>query len=262
MNILITICGRKGSKGVKNKNIKNFMGYPLVLYTISSALLFKEKYKKQFKNIDIGVNSDSMKLLEIAKKTEQCNIIKRPTELALDETPKLPVIKHTVQKIEQKCGITYSLIIDLDITTPLRRIDDIEKSLDICCNNDTLDLVFSVVKSRRNPYYNMVQLRNGLVEPVINTEFVVRQQTPDVYDMNASIYVYKRDSLINKLNKFFDATCGIHIMKDTGILDIDRNEDFELMKPIAEFFYKKYYEYERVYKTVHKLYQMINKPKY
>ena len=64
MNILFTICGRAGSKGIKNKNICNFAGNPLPYYTISALDLFLEKTSLDIKS-DIVVNSDSMDLLKI-----------------------------------------------------------------------------------------------------------------------------------------------------------------------------------------------------
>ena len=51
MNVLITICGRAGSKGVGNKNFREFLGKPMISYTIKAARLFKEKNK----NIEIVI---------------------------------------------------------------------------------------------------------------------------------------------------------------------------------------------------------------
>ena len=58
MEVLITICGRAGSKGAKNKNFRLFLGKPLIYYTIKSAKLFK-KNSSDLK-IDICVNSDNL----------------------------------------------------------------------------------------------------------------------------------------------------------------------------------------------------------
>ena len=66
MNILFTICGRKNSKGIKNKNYKQFLGYPLPYYTLSVIDLFKKEHNEL--QIDVVVNSDSEKLIDIMKK--------------------------------------------------------------------------------------------------------------------------------------------------------------------------------------------------
>lgn len=55
--LLITICGRAGSKGFKNKNLKNFCGKPLVYYSLSAAELFIKKHPEL--EIDVALNTDS-----------------------------------------------------------------------------------------------------------------------------------------------------------------------------------------------------------
>lgn len=240
MNILITICGRAGSKGVKNKNIRNFLGRPLVDFTIGAANFFKEKNYNY--NIDICINSDSIELLKTA---ESNNIIgiKRPEELAKDNSAKIPVIRHSLYYMEEKLEKKYDFVIDLDITSPLRKVEDIENALNKSIQNQEVDVVFSVVNSRRNPYFNMVEVIDGQVRKVKEGNFVARQQAPEVYDMNASIYCFIRDSLIEKLqDSVFDGICDIVLMKDTAVLDIDSEEDFELMSILGEYFLREEYK--------------------
>lgn len=235
MNILITICGRAGSKGVRNKNIRELLGVPLVNYTIASSVLFKEK--NNIYNIDICVNSDSDELISIAMKNSNIVGIKRPLELAQDNSPKVPVILYSLKYMEELKNVKYDYVIDLDITSPLRRVEDIENALLKSIESIETDVVFSVVPSRRNPYFNMVEVVDNKVKKTISSNFVARQQAPQVYDMNASIYCYKRDSLYNTLKiSPFDGVAEIILMKDTAVLDIDSEEDFELMELIAPHF--------------------------
>ena len=244
MNILITICGRAGSKGVKNKNIRSFMGSPLINYTIASARLFKEKHHN--KNVDICINSDSEELLQMFIGDRDVVCIKRPMELAEDNSPKVPVIRYSLEYMEEKFIKKYDYIIDLDITSPLRKAEDIENILNKAMDNLEADVVFSVVKSRRNPYFNMVESRNGKVKKIINSDYVTRQQAPQTYDMNASIYCYRRDSMLKVLkNSPLDGLYDIVLMKDTAVIDIDSEEDFELMEILAEYFFKN--EFKELY---------------
>lgn len=239
MNVLITICGRAGSKGVKNKNIREFLGTPLINHTIASSLLFKERNPEY--RVDICVNSDSDELLEITARNETVIAIKRPSELAQDHSPKIPVVQYSLKYMENLMGIKYNYVIDLDITSPLRKAQDIERALSKCKSEATTDVVFSVVPSRRNPYFNMIEIIDGKVKKVKESNFVARQQAPEVYDMNASIYCFKRDSLYNIFKTSpFDGTANFVLMKDTGVLDIDSEEDFELMELIAPYFMEKY----------------------
>jgi len=227
--ILITICGRAGSKGVKNKNIRDFLGQPLVQYTIDQAKAFKKTCLEY--EIDIAVNSDSEELHNIAERNG-CTIVNRKEENATDSAAKVPVIIDTVQKMEQKTGNKYLYVLDLDITSPLRTLKDIQNGLKKI-ETEQYDCVFSVVPARRNPYFNMIEEKNGKAKKVIEADFVSRQQAPEVYDMNASIYFYKRDALGNKIRTMpFDGNFSFFVMKDYGVIDIDSEEDFELMEVI------------------------------
>ena len=241
MKILITICGRAGSKGFKNKNLKDFLGYPLVDYTIAAAQLVKEN-NQEFE-VDICLNSDSPKLLKLGRRFSDVEVIKRPKELAQDTSPKILAIKYGVKEMEKKHNQEYDYVIDLDITSPLRKVSDIEKALQKTMEKETIDVVYSVVEARRNPYFNMVERNKGEIKQVKKTNFTRRQDAPKVYDMNASIYCYKRDSLLKKLkNSPFDGKSDIIIMKDTAILDIDSKNDFELMAKLADCFFNDYFK--------------------
>lgn len=81
MNLLFTICGRAGSKGIKNKNIKNFLEKPLPLYTLSVIDLY---LKKSDFSADIVINTDSDDLIDIFKKNSlrQVDVIERDPELS------------------------------------------------------------------------------------------------------------------------------------------------------------------------------------
>jgi len=241
MNILITVCGRAGSKGVKNKNLRNFLGEPLVYYTFQAAKLFKEKNSEY--NIDICINSDSDELLELGNQFGNIETIKRPSELATDESAKVPSIRYSLVEMEEKNNKIYDFIIDLDITSPFRKIEDIQNALNKSLENKNIDVVFSVVESRRNPYFNMIEKKNGKIQKVKEFDYIRRQDAPIVYDMNASIYCYKRNSLLNKIKKSpLEGENDIIVMQDTLILDIDSEHDFQLMELLGENYLKSCYK--------------------
>ncbi|MDD4048657.1 MAG: acylneuraminate cytidylyltransferase family protein, partial [Clostridia bacterium] len=172
MKLLITICGRSGSKGVRSKNIRDFLGRPLIHYTLISALQYKQK--KQFEMlVDICVSSDSMELLEIAKKYEGVFTIVRPNELSTELAPKVPVIQHATKTMEETLGREYDIVMDLDITSPLRKFEDMENALNKLLDKSyNYDLVFSAVKARRNPYFNMVEINEGIAFKVKQSNYV------------------------------------------------------------------------------------------
>lgn len=239
MKVLFTVCGRAGSKGFKNKNLKVFLGEPLVYYTLSCIDLFKKKYEERFK-VDIALNTDDDSLIELAKKTNLDIInIRRDKELGKDDTPKVSVIKNCLEVCEERKNYIYDAIVDVDITSPIRTLKDLENAVFTKINNKKSEVVFSVVEARRNPYFNMIKNDAGVISKVIDSKYVARQQAPKVYDMNASIYVYSREFLKRKeVVSVFDGEIDIIEMMDTAVLDIDSENDFELMKIIADYLYK------------------------
>lgn len=246
MNILITICGRGGSAGMKDKNIRDLMGHPLVYYTVAAARHFRDRNPDC---INIGVSSDSSRLLDLVRRFDLI-CIERPDRLAQDETPKLFAIKHSLAYMEEMLNKQYDCVMDLDITSPFRRVEDMENALKALKAHAELDVVFSAVPARRNPYFNMVERRDGEMRIVIDGGFSARQQAPEVYDMNASIYCYRRDSIVHKLEASpLDGAFDIVLMKDTGVLDIDDEDDFALMEILAPHFFaaefKELYAYTR-----------------
>lgn len=241
MNILFTICGRAGSKGFKNKNLKELGGQPLVYYTLSSIQLFRRAHPDY--SIFIAVNTDSVHLVDLIKEKYQDNsliYIKRIPELAGDTVAKVEVIRDTYLCVKREVDVEFDIVIDLDITSPFRRLCDIEAAVNELIRNKSLDIVYSVVKSRRSPYFNMVEKKeDGFYRKVCDSSFTARQQVPEAFELNASIYAYRPQILENRIEKtILDYNCGIIIMPDYLVLDIDSETDFEMMGYLLDYFCK------------------------
>ena len=110
--VLITICGRAGSKGFKNKNLKIFDGHPLSYYSLSAAELFIRS--RPDLAVDVCLNTDSGLLIDvITKKYPEVTVLPRPEELCGDIVPKMPVYQYSLRQMEQKKGYEYDTLIDL-----------------------------------------------------------------------------------------------------------------------------------------------------
>lgn len=240
-NVLITICGRAGSKGFKNKNLKSLLGIPLVYYTAAIAEDFRHRLAAEC-DTAVCLNTDSKELQELVfQKYSDIEILDRPQELGGDRVPKCAVWHNCLDVLEEKNGRRFDFVIDLDITSPLRQIDDVVSAFKYKVENPQYQMVFSVCKSRRNPWFNMVKVEDGFATKVCQSDFTTRQEAPAVYDMNASIYVMDADVLRdNKDNRIFATSrMGIYEMYDTAVLDIDSEQDFELMEVIARYLFEK-----------------------
>lgn len=251
MKLLFTICGRAGSKGVANKNIRNLLGAPLVYYTLAAYELYKIKYGSAYERIDMAINTDSDILVEQVKKTGVDHIyIKRKDELSGDSVSKPSVIRDTILETEKLVKENYDIIVDLDLTSPIRTIDDINKIILALKENEDTDISFTMTHSRRSPYFNQVFKKNDeFYSTIIKSDFVTRQEAPTCYDMNASIYGYRREYILNKMTRsVFDGNAMGVLVKDTAVLDIDNEEDLELMSVLAVYFFNNYTEYDEIHK--------------
>lgn len=240
MNILITICGRAGSKGFKNKNLKKMNGIPLVYYTIAVIKLYMEKHREN--KVTVALNTDSMELRKLVMAQtilDGIGYVERKESLAGDTVAKVNVIKDTYLSFERKDS--FDVVVDLDITAPLRRVADIENVLEEYFSDTRYDLVFSVVEARRSPYFNMVEKKeSGFYGKVCESMFTSRQQTPKSYELNASIYAYNPLFLESDItNTILDYKCGVALMPDFLVLDIDSEDDFEMMEYLLPCFGEK-----------------------
>lgn len=250
MNILFTICGRAGSKGIKNKNLRDFCGQPLAYYSLSAIDLYS-KYNRENNYYDVVVNSDSNELLQLMKNNPfmKVDTIRRSDILSGDAVAKKDVILDCINQMENRKGRRYDMAVDLDITSPLRTKDDVVNLIDKHLETNA-DITYSVTTARRSPYFNQVTYTETEgAKRVIMSDFTARQQTPVIYDMNASLYAYKPEHLKNG-GSFNDGYHAIIEMYDTAVLDLDHENDFELMEVIADYLYKKYPRFSEVRENI------------
>lgn len=231
-NLLITICARGGSKGIPGKNIKPLNGKPLIGYSIDLAKQVQLKYG----NVSIALSTDSEDIINVAKSYGLYTDYKRPDYLSNDTVGKIDAIKDILVYTENKEHIRFEYLLDLDATSPLRNIDDIESAFAILESDSNAVNLFSVSDAGRSPYFNMVEKKeNGYFAQVkkIQGDVFTRQSAPKVYDMNASFYIYRRI--------FFDLgykgaiTDRSLIYKVPHIcFDLDHPIDFEIISFLME----------------------------
>lgn len=247
MNILFTLCGRAGSKGIAGKNEMNFLGIPLVYYALATIVLFTRKHPEL--RYAIALSTDSVALKRYLDESGIDYLaVGRPEELATETVSKVKAISYAYEIASATQGCSFDYVIDLDLTAPLRTVDDLEAVVEKRLHSDA-DTVFTVVSSRRNPYFNMVKLLDdGLCERVIPSTFNSRQEAPEIFDMNASIYGY-RPSFLKSGKEIFDATCAAVPMTDTAVLDLDEPGDLALMQVVATYLFDSSKEFAEIRDT-------------
>ncbi len=221
---ICTICARRGSKGVKNKNIRPLLGKPLLAYTLEQA------QSCQLFDV-VAVSSDSSEILQLAREFGADLLIDRPLELASDTAAKLPAIRHCVEVSEFTVGKHFETIVDLDVTSPLRLIEDISQAVSLL-ESKNVSNVITGCPSRRSPYFNLVEVGEDQVARLskpLPRPITRRQDAPACFDMNASIYVWQREVLFG-CETVFNADTQILVMPDERSIDIDSELDFEIVE--------------------------------
>ena len=229
---ICTICARSGSKGLPGKNTRLLRGKPLFAHAIIQAqesLLFDA----------IAVSSDSDEVLNTAPVWGNVHVIRRPSEMALDEASKLPAIRHATQTIERKLNITFDVIVDLDITSPLRNLDDIRGAVGLLEERNVSNILTGAI-SRKNPYFNILERSPngtiGLCKRTSGDRPERRQDTPQCFDANAAVYAWKRHSFMEHADVFYSDTL-LYEMPEERSHDIDTLLDFEFVEFLMERMY-------------------------
>lgn len=239
MNTLVTICARAGSKGAASKNTRHFLGAPICHYTVSALQLFLNRHGNAYGTFDVAVNTDAEQLYAQLDATglAYMKALRKPS-LAGDSASKIDVIRDTLLQAEIQNGIKYDVVLDMDLTSPLRRVEDIKNVIDALLSNSNADVALTVTEARRNPFFNqLVQQEDGFYKTAIASDYVARQQAPTVYDANASLYAYRADFLKNQNIILIKSNIAVAVMQDTAVLDIDSESDYELLQLLAQYFY-------------------------
>jgi CMP-N,N'-diacetyllegionaminic acid synthase len=213
LNIVAVIPARGGSKGLLGKNIVLLMGKPLICYTIEAAK--NSKYLTR-----IIVSTDDEKIAKISKESGAEVPFLRPTDLAKDETPSLPVVQHAVKYIENAESCIMDVVVLLQPTSPLRNEKYIDNAIEKLLKTGA-DSVITVCKVKHHPYWNFIANGDSLC-PLINNDAnpTRRQDLPETYAPNGSVYVVRRDVLFNQ-NSILGKDTRAVVMPVEESIDID-----------------------------------------
>jgi CMP-N-acetylneuraminic acid synthetase len=214
MKIVGIIPARGGSKGIPKKNIKLLNGKPLIAYTIEAALA---------SSLDrVVVSTDCEEIANISKEYG-AEVLMRPEHLAEDKTPTLPVLQDVVSKLDTK----YDAMMTLQPTSPLRTIEDINKSIEIFSKDNEADSLVSVVEVPHNYMPGKLMSFDGKYLNG-NSEVKRRQEISIMYARNgAAIYITKTE----KLNEYiFGGKILPYFMSKVNSFDIDDIEDWEIVE--------------------------------
>jgi CMP-N-acetylneuraminic acid synthetase len=188
--VLAIIPARSGSKGLPDKNVKELHDKPLLAWSIIQAQASEHVD-------DVMVNTDSKRYAAVSREYGAEVPFIRPDRLARDKTAIDDVIIHHLDWLENR-GETYDLITLVEPTSPLRKKKDIDAPLErLVDRSETADSIVSVrlLREEGHPYL-VKEIVNEKLKPYYETneEIYQRQQLPDLFQLEGTIYASTVDS--------------------------------------------------------------------
>ena len=222
--ILGHIGARKGSKGVPGKNFRDLCGKPLIDWSLDQ--LFEHP------RVDaVVVSTDDEQIYEHAVAKGALAMGLRPAHLASDTAGKWQVWQHALEVSQTLLDRPVTAFLDLDCTSPLRLMDDIDNALDLF-ETQKPDMVMSCCEAHKNPYFNLVEPdETGAlhVSKPLPGGVVARQQAPKVYEHAASTYVLD-PAYLQRANSLYEGRVIPYVMPPERCADIDTPLDFRIVQ--------------------------------
>jgi N-acylneuraminate cytidylyltransferase len=217
---------RKGSKGIKNKNIKNFNGKPLAYYTIKAAL-----DSKIFSKIFVTHNSIfyKKKLQKFLKRDKSLFFFNRSEETATDKASTESAILEIILNNEVLFKKDVSVFL-IQVTSPLVSSDDL-----VCGYNlfkkKKYDSIFSSYRKKifiwksKNPGMFMV--------PFLHNPFFrkMKQDREYFYIENGAFYIFKVNNFLKNKNRLH-GKIGSYVMPEIRSMEIDDINEFKICEKL------------------------------
>jgi CMP-N-acetylneuraminic acid synthetase len=222
--ICAIVPARGGSRGIPRKNLRPFLGRPLVCHAVDAGLgaTLVER---------VIVSTDDPEIAAVARAAGAETPFLRPAALATDETPTLPVLQHAVRWLEQH-GTAVSTVVVLQPTSPLRSAAHVDAAVRLFLDSGA-ESVASVCEVDHSPYW-MHRLDGDRLVPFApeGAAYLRRQDLPPVYRLNGAIYVTRRPVVMDQARVLGDDTRAF-VMDRQRSIDIDDELDFQLAELVA-----------------------------
>lgn len=220
MRVLGLIPARGGSKGIPRKNIRLLHGKPLLQYTAEAALGSRTLTR-------VILSTEDEEILAVGRLCGLDAPFLRPECLARDDTGTLAVIQHAVRWLED-AGDRYDAVCLLQPTNPLRRSDHIDACV-VELERTAADAVFTMLRvpDKYNPHWVYTDDGSGRLVLATGDSSPIprRQDLPPAYHREGSVYVTRRDVLMERNSLYGNRVAGF-LMDPSDCVNIDGPEDW------------------------------------
>ena len=184
--LLAIVPARGGSSGLPGKNIRSFAGLPLIAHSILYARLCPEIAMTV-------VSTDSQEIAGVARTFGASVPFMRPPELARNDTPIWPVLRHALEEVERQTQRRFEFLLLLDPTSPARLPSDVSSAFKQLREAPSADGVIGVSQPDFNPIWHCVVERDGWMADLVEHggRYNRRQDVPTVYRINGSLYLWR-----------------------------------------------------------------------
>lgn len=219
--ILAIIPARSGSKSVKNKNIKEIAGKPMIAYSIEHAQ--KSRYINR-----IIVSTDSEEYAKIAREYGAETPFIRPSEFATDTSLDIEVFEHALNWLDENEKYVPDIVVQLRPTYPIRNVEDIDKMIEMMIDDSEIDCVRTLAPATEVAHKMWYMGDNGRIRPIMTdipeAYNMARQMLPRILYQNGNVDVI-RPYVITELHSMTGKVIVGYEMKDN--FDIDTTAEFE-----------------------------------
>lgn len=216
-SILGLIPARGGSKGLPRKNILPLLGKPLMAWTIEEA--------KKSRYIDrLILSSEDSEIIATARQWG-CEVpFVRPAELAGDDTPGVDPVLHALQAIPE----SYDYVVLLQVTSPLRTVEDIDRCLEYCISKKA-PVCIAVTEPEKSPYWMYRLDEDNRLIPLMDEGYTSkrRQDLPTTYVINGAVYVVGT-GWVKQNRTFLTPETLAYVMPRERSIDVDSAQDITI----------------------------------
>ena len=230
--VLVVVPARGGSKGLPGKNLRVLAGLPLLGHSLRAAAMVPSVTR-------CIVSTDSPDIAAAARALGGDLPFERPAELAADDTPMAPVLRHALAFVEAEEGTPYDFLVLLDPTSPARRPETVEAAIELLESRLDWDGVVSVSAPHFHPVW--VGVRGSAEDPVTMERYfaagtgVTRRQQLDRYlRVNGNFYVWRAEFVRRLQESWMDeGTHGMIEIPEAEAFAIDDLDEFRTLEALV-----------------------------